>query len=170
MSNGKHRVLWHVWEPGYAATKPAAVDELLPILRQRIASLEGCTAADVAARHAPSEKPRQITLDRMSLSEAERDAIRSAMERAHRVNERVLVTNPGSGEIVEAIPEGATFEVRIHGSSRQGKPTELHFVAAENAKDAHAIAIRNLCRERGLTQWRGMLSAHPVRVEKMMER
>lgn len=29
----KHQALWHFWEPGYAATKPEAVDELLPTIR-----------------------------------------------------------------------------------------------------------------------------------------
>ncbi len=35
----KRSALWHVWEPGYAATKPETVDELLPIVRAHVASL-----------------------------------------------------------------------------------------------------------------------------------
>lgn len=33
----KHQTLWHFWEPGYAATKPEAIDELLPYLRSLVA-------------------------------------------------------------------------------------------------------------------------------------
>ncbi|AHF94470.1 hypothetical protein OPIT5_16755 [Opitutaceae bacterium TAV5] len=28
--------LWQIWEPGYAATKPEAVEELLPVLRELV--------------------------------------------------------------------------------------------------------------------------------------
>lgn len=34
----KNQALWHFWEPGYAATKPEAVDELLPYLRSLVAA------------------------------------------------------------------------------------------------------------------------------------
>lgn len=39
--NRKHEMLWHYWEPGYAATKPEAVDELLPLIRTLVASMQG---------------------------------------------------------------------------------------------------------------------------------
>jgi hypothetical protein len=34
----KNQSLWHFWEPGYAATKPEAVDELLPTIRALVAA------------------------------------------------------------------------------------------------------------------------------------
>jgi hypothetical protein len=34
----KHQSLWHFWEPGYAATKPEAVDEVLPTIRALVAA------------------------------------------------------------------------------------------------------------------------------------
>ncbi len=39
--NGKDVTLWHFWEPGYAATKPEMLDEMLPIIRAHLASLQG---------------------------------------------------------------------------------------------------------------------------------
>lgn len=36
--DGKLMSFWHVWEPGYAATKPETVEELLPIVRARVES------------------------------------------------------------------------------------------------------------------------------------
>jgi hypothetical protein len=37
--DGKHSMLWHVWEPGYAATKPEMVEEMLPVVAANLASL-----------------------------------------------------------------------------------------------------------------------------------
>ena len=34
----KNQSLWHFWEPGYAATKPEAVDELLPTIRALVSA------------------------------------------------------------------------------------------------------------------------------------
>lgn len=34
----RHAMLWHFWEPGYAATKPEVVDEMLPILQAHLVS------------------------------------------------------------------------------------------------------------------------------------
>lgn len=36
----KNEALWHFWEPGYAATKPDAVDELLPVVRALVAAMQ----------------------------------------------------------------------------------------------------------------------------------
>lgn len=38
--DGKHAMLWHVWEPGYAATKPEMVDEVLPVVSAHLAALD----------------------------------------------------------------------------------------------------------------------------------
>jgi hypothetical protein len=37
----KHAMLWHFWEPSYAATKPEMVDEMLPVIRAHLCSLQG---------------------------------------------------------------------------------------------------------------------------------
>lgn len=37
----KHAMLWHFWEPGYAATKPEMVDEMLPVIQAHLCSLQG---------------------------------------------------------------------------------------------------------------------------------
>jgi hypothetical protein len=38
--DGKHAMLWHVWEPGYAATKPEMVDEVFPVVSANLAALD----------------------------------------------------------------------------------------------------------------------------------
>lgn len=36
----KHQALWYLWEPGYAATDPRAVEELLPGIRVLVATFQ----------------------------------------------------------------------------------------------------------------------------------
>jgi hypothetical protein len=39
-SDHKIEQLWHLWDPGYAGTKPESVDELLPVIKAHIALLQ----------------------------------------------------------------------------------------------------------------------------------